>query len=71
MGAFLLAQQSVKIPPANARDTDLIHGSGRFPREGNGNSLQYSYLEIHGQRNLVGYHPSGRRVTHDLGTKQK
>ena len=36
-----------KNPPAKAgdvRDTDLIPGSGRFAREGNGNSLQYSCL---------------------------
>ena len=38
----------VKNPPANAgdvRDLDLIPGSGRAPGEGNGNPLQYSYLE--------------------------
>ena len=29
----------------HARDVDLIPGSGRSPREGNGTSLQYSYLE--------------------------
>ena len=34
----------VKSPPANAGDTDLIPGSGRSPREGNGNPLQYSCL---------------------------
>ena len=37
----------VKNPPANAgdaRDMGPIHGSGRFPGEGNGNSLQYSCL---------------------------
>ena len=28
--------------PANAGDTDLIPESGRIPREGNGNPLQYS-----------------------------
>ena len=39
------ANTAVKIPPANAGDTDLIPGSGRFLGEGNGNSLQYSYLE--------------------------
>ena len=35
----------VKIPPAKAgeaRDEDLIPGSGRSPGEGNGNPLQYS-----------------------------
>ena len=38
----------VKNPPANAGDTrDLgsIPGSGRSPREGKGNPLQYSCLE--------------------------
>ena len=38
----------VKIPPANAgdaRDTSSVPESGRFPRGGNGNSLQYSCLE--------------------------
>ena len=37
----------VKNPPANAGDTreaGLIPGSGRSPREGNGNPLQYSCL---------------------------
>ena len=28
--------------------------------EGNGNSLQYSCLEFHGQRNLAGYSPQDR-----------
>ena len=35
----------VKNPPANAEDAGLIPGSGRFPREGNGNWLQYYCLE--------------------------
>ena len=38
----------VRNPPANerdARDSSLILGSGRSPREGDGNSLQYSCLE--------------------------
>ena len=38
----------IKNPPANAgdtRDTGSILGSGRPPRVGNGNPLQYSYLE--------------------------
>ena len=49
----------VKNPPANARDADLIPGSGRFPGEGNGNPLQYG--EFHGQRRLAGYAPWGHR----------
>ena len=38
----------VKNLPANAgaiRDAGLTCGSGRFPRGGNGNPLQYSCLE--------------------------
>ena len=38
----------IKNPPSNAgdiRDSGLIPGSGRSPGEGNGNSLQYSFLE--------------------------
>ena len=38
----------VKNLPANAgdiRDAGLIPGPGRSPGEGNGNPLQYSYLE--------------------------
>ena len=38
----------VKNPPANAGgtgDRDSIPGSGRYHRERNGNSLQYSFLE--------------------------
>ena len=38
----------VRNPPSNAGDagdTGLILGSKRSPREGNGNSLQYSCLE--------------------------
>ena len=38
----------VKIPLANAgdaRDVCSIPGLGTSPREGNGNPLQYSYLE--------------------------
>ena len=38
----------VRNPPANAGDTGnvgSIPGSGRFPEVGNGNLLQYSYLE--------------------------
>ena len=38
----------VKNLPTNAgneRDRDSVLGSGRYPGEGNGNPLQYSYLE--------------------------
>ena len=35
----------IKNPPARAADTGSITGSGRSPGEGNGNPLQYSFLE--------------------------
>ena len=35
----------VKNPPANAGDMGLIPGSGRSPRGGHGNPLQYSCLK--------------------------
>ena len=34
-----------KESACNAGDQSLIPGSGRSPGEGNGNSLQYSFLE--------------------------
>ena len=46
----------VKNPPDSAGDTGSIPGLGRPPGKGNGNLLQYSYLEnSYGQRRLVGY----------------
>ena len=35
----------VRNLPANAGEIDSILGSGKTPRKGNGNPLQYSYLE--------------------------
>ena len=35
----------VKNLTANAGNMGLISGSGRFPGEGNGNPIQYSFLE--------------------------
>ena len=34
-----------KVSACNARDLGSIPGLGRYPREGNGNPLQYSCLE--------------------------
>ena len=60
----------IKNLPASAgdtRDTYSKPGLGRSPGGGNGNSLQYSYLENpNGQRSLMGYSPWGpKRVGHD------
>ena len=55
----------VKNPPANAGDPGLISGSGRSPREGNGNPLKYFLPgKSHGQKRLEGYSPWGCRVRH-------
>ena len=63
----------VKNLPVSAGDVGLMPGSGKSPREGNGNSLQYSCLEkSHGQRrSLAGCSPwDHKRVRRDLVTKQ-
>ena len=49
-----------KESACSAGDTGSIPGSGRSPRDGNGNLLQYSCLEnTCGQRSLAGYSPWG------------
>ena len=48
----LLWWLSGRNPPADARDTGSTLGLGRYPGEGNGNPLQYSYL---------GYSPQGHK----------
>ena len=49
-----------KASACNEGDPGSIPGLGRYPREENGNSFQYSWLEkSHGWRSLVGYSPCG------------
>ena len=59
----------VRNPPANPGDTGnvgSIPGSGRFPEVGNGNLLQYSYLENSMDREPDGLQSMGsQRVEHD------
>ena len=45
MGRDFPDSSAVKNPPANAGHPNSIPGSRRSPGEGNGNPLQYSYLE--------------------------
>ena len=54
----------VKNPPANAGDTGLIPGLGRFSGEGNGNLLQYSCLG--NPMNKGAWLATVRRVAEDL-----
>ena len=63
---------AVKNPPAKAVDMGSISGLGRSPGEGNGNPLQYSYLENLMDRGAwwATVHGS-QRVRHDLETKQQ
>ena len=54
--------QWIRNLPANAGDGEgmgSIPGSGRSPGEGNGNTLQYSFLGNPIQRSLVGCSPHG------------
>ena len=37
--------KNLPVSAGDARDVDSIPGSGRSPGEGNGNPLQYSFLE--------------------------
>ena len=46
-----------KEPACNAGDLASILGLGRYPGEGNGYLLQYSFLENFVERSLVGYGP--------------
>ena len=62
----------LKNPPANARDSSSIAGSGRCPGEGNVNPLQYSCLGNPMHREVGGLQFMGwLRVGHDLETKQQ
>ena len=57
----------VKNPPANAGDSGLIPGLGRFPRYGNGNTIQYSCRENPIDRRAWQATVHGvTRVRHDL-----
>ena len=51
----------VKNPPA-MQENWVVLGTFRSPAEGNGNPLQYSLREFHGQRSLAGYSSWGHRV---------
>ena len=52
----------VKASASNAGDLGLIPGSGRSPGEGNGNPLQYSFLENPMDRG--GYLSMGSQESH-------
>ena len=59
----------------NAGDLGLNPGSGRSPRRGHGNPLQYSYLENpYAQRSLAGCSPLGHKeweMTEQLSTASR
>ena len=59
----------VKNPPANAGYAGSIPGSGRYSREGNGNPLQYSCLEIPMDRGT--WQATVHWVTKVLATKRQ
>ena len=61
----------VKNPAANAGDAGLISGSGRFPGEGNGDSLQYSCQDYPRPEVPGGLQSMGmNRVRYNLMSKQ-
>ena len=66
---FLSGGAAVKNPPANigdVGDTSSISGWARSPGEGNGNSLQYSCLEVAWTEEPGGLQSMGpQRVEHD------
>ena len=45
IGASLVAQRVKHLPAVRETWVQSLPGSGRSPEEGNGNPLQYSYLE--------------------------
>ena len=60
----------VKNPPASARDSGSIPGSGRSPGEGNGNPIQYPCLENSMDREPGGLQSMGsQRVGQDWVTE--
>ena len=66
-GGSMVKKSKNKNPPANARDSGSIPGSGRSPREGNGNPLQYSCLGNHMDRGA--WQATVYRVTKDMTKK--
>ena len=65
----------IKNPPANAGDVGSTPGSGRSPKEGSGNPLQYSCLENFMDRGawhaVQSMGSCRKRVKHDLVAKQQ
>ena len=61
----------IKNPPANARDSGSILGSGISPGEGNGNPLQCSCLENPLDRGAwwATVHVGRKRAPYDLATE--
>ena len=60
----------IRTPPGNAGDKGSIPGSGRAPGKGNGNPLQYSFLENPMDRGIWQATVHGvARVGHDLATQ--
>ena len=56
----------IKESACNAGDWGLIPGSGSYPGEGNGNPLQYSFLENFRDRRACGLQSMGsQRVGHN------
>ena len=62
----MLVVKNLPARARDARDADSVPGLGRFPEVGNGNSLQYSYLEISVDRAASwATVPGAQRVRHN------
>ena len=62
----MLAVKNLPARARDARDAGSVLGLGRFPEVGNGNSLQYSYLEISVDRGASwATVPGAQRVRHN------
>ena len=56
-----LVVNNLPTQAGDPRDVGSITGLGRSPGEGNGNPLQYSYLENSMERGLAGCSPWGHK----------
>ena len=70
--ASQVASSVVKNPPVNVGDVASKPGSGRSPGKGNGNQLQYSWVESPMDREVWWATVQGfTRVGHNSVTKQQ
>ena len=62
---MVLVVKNLPASAGDARDADLIRGSGRPLEEGTATIPVFLPGASHGQRSLVGYSPEGHKVRHN------